>query len=158
DQIETIEELRNHTIWKIYEASNNQLWLCTRNKGLILFDKKNGIVAQFNSENSNLTTDNIRTIEHFKDNIFWIGTERDGLFSLNMDTQGIVKIDSITDNIKSLFQENRRLWIGTNGNGLKSYEPSTGEILHFTVKTGLPNNVVYGILPDEEGNLWLSSN
>ncbi|MCR9227950.1 MAG: response regulator [Flavobacteriaceae bacterium] len=158
DQIETIEELRNHTIWKIYGASNNQLWLCTRNKGLILFDKKNGIVAQFNSENSNLTTDNIRTIEHFKDNIFWVGTEQSGLFSLNMDTRRIVKIDSIADDIKSLLHKNDRLWIGTNGNGLKSYEPSTGEILHFTVKTGLPNNVVYGILPDEEGNLWLSSN
>lgn len=158
NQIETIEELRNHTIWKIYKAPNNNLWLCTRNRGLILFDKKNGIVAQFNSENSNLTTDNIRTIEHFKDNIFWVGTEQSGLFSLNMDTRRIVKIDSIADDIKSLLHKNERLWIGTNGNGLKSYEPSTGEILHFTVKTGLPNNVVYGILPDEQGNLWLSSN
>jgi signal transduction histidine kinase len=34
----------------------------------------------------------------------------------------------------------------------------TGKFQRFLVKNGLPNNVVYGILPDDNGNLWMSTN
>ncbi len=50
------------------------------------------------------------------------------------------------------------LWIGTKGGGLNKLNKKTGEFEHFTTKDGLPNNVVYGILSDEEQNLWLSTN
>nr|WP_292966318.1 MULTISPECIES: two-component regulator propeller domain-containing protein [unclassified Allomuricauda] len=157
-QIHTVEELKYHTIWKIYEASKNQLWLCTRNHGLILFDKNTGIVAEYNKENSVLNSNNIRTIEHFKDGVFWVGTERNGLFVLDRNTHEMEKIHDIPDKIKALYQDDKTLWIGTNGNGLKSYDPTNGKINHYTIEDGLPNNVIYGILPDEQGNLWLSSN
>lgn len=32
------------------------------------------------------------------------------------------------------------------------------KFIHYTQKSGLPNNVIYGILEDHKGNLWLSSN
>lgn len=156
--IQTIEALAGRTIWKIYEAPNNQLWLCTRNNGLILFDKNAGIVAEYHQGNSVLNSNNIRTIEHFKDNIFWIGTEQNGLFVLDLNTQEITKIHDIPDKIKALCQDDKVLWVGTNGNGLKSYDPDSGEVMHYTIEDGLPNNVIYGILPDKEGDLWLSSN
>ncbi|MCK0159978.1 two-component regulator propeller domain-containing protein [Allomuricauda sp. F6463D] len=156
--IQTVEALAGHTIWKIHEAPNDQLWLCTRNNGLILFDKHTGVVAEYHTRNSVLTSNNIRTIERFKDRSFWIGTEQDGLFLLNLDTREIIKIDEIPDKIKSLYQDEKKLWIGTNGNGLKSFDPTSTKVLHFTTEDGLPNNVIYGILPDKEGDLWLSSN
>ncbi len=158
EKIVTLKEFQNFTIWKIYEAPNDHLWLCTRNRGLVLFDKKNGIVHRYNSANSNLTTNNIRTIERYNDSVYWIGTEQDGLFSLNMKTKKIDQVKAIPDKIKSLYQGNEKLWIGTNGNGLKSYEPATGQVHQYTIEDGLPNNVIYGILPDEQNNLWLSSN
>lgn len=34
----------------------------------------------------------------------------------------------------------------------------TNEIHNYTVKNGLPNNIIYGILEDENKKLWLSSN
>lgn len=156
--IRTVEALAGHTIWKIYGAPNDQLWLCTRNNGLILFDKDTGIVAQYHKDNSALNSNNIRTIEHFKGTIFWIGTEQNGLFVLDLNTQEITKLDDVPDKIKALYQGDKVLWIGTNGNGLKSYDPDSGEVLHYTIEDGLPNNVIYGILPDEQGDLWLSSN
>jgi ligand-binding sensor domain-containing protein/DNA-binding CsgD family transcriptional regulator len=50
------------------------------------------------------------------------------------------------------------LWIGTKGGGLSRLDTRTGSFQHLTTKDGLPNDVIYGILPDDEGRFWLSSN
>ncbi len=50
------------------------------------------------------------------------------------------------------------LWIGTSGGGLNRMDLLTGKFRSYSIKDGLPNNVVYGILTDEAGNLWISTN
>ncbi len=50
------------------------------------------------------------------------------------------------------------LWVGTKGGGLNRLDLRTGKFQHFTVAQGLPDNVIYGILPDNKGHLWLSTN
>ena len=50
------------------------------------------------------------------------------------------------------------LWIGTKGGGLNKLDKDSGIITHFKKEDGLPNNVVYGILPDNEGHIWISTN
>ncbi len=50
------------------------------------------------------------------------------------------------------------LWLGTRGGGLSRYKSVNGVCEHFTESEGLINNVVYGILPDSFGYLWLSTN
>lgn len=61
--------------------------------------------------------------------------------------------------VKIVIQDSRKnIWIGSNGEGLCLYNPKTKDLTHFTEKDGLPNNVVYGILEDDNQNLWLSTN
>jgi signal transduction histidine kinase/ligand-binding sensor domain-containing protein/DNA-binding response OmpR family regulator len=55
-------------------------------------------------------------------------------------------------------EPNRALWIGTAGGGLNRFDIEAGTFTHFTERDGLPNNVVYAILPDSSGRLWLSTN
>lgn len=55
-------------------------------------------------------------------------------------------------------QPQKYIWIGTSGGGLNRMDMHTGSCIRYTVKDGLPNNVIYGILPDENGNLWMSTN
>ncbi len=152
------KETENFTIWKIYKDKDNRLWLCTRDHGLIQFDKSKGIVKQYTTENSNLTTNNIRTIENGITDELWIGTETDGIFKLDAKIQTIEKIPILNGKIKSLYFDGTLLWIGTNGNGLKSYNTINKSVVNFSTAEGLPNNVVYGILPASDGYLWLSSN
>ncbi len=56
------------------------------------------------------------------------------------------------------LEPDKKLWIGTSGGGLNLFDKRAEAFEHIMEKDGLPNNVVYGILPDEEGNLWLSTN
>ncbi len=50
------------------------------------------------------------------------------------------------------------LWIGTNGGGLNKLDTRTGKVVRYTAKNGLPNEVIYGILADDAGRLWMSTN
>ncbi|MGS0523942.1 triple tyrosine motif-containing protein [Zobellia nedashkovskayae] len=71
---------------------------------------------------------------------------------------------SISHNyILSLYQSVAGdLWIGTFGGGLNKFIPGKeGEedaFVSYSIRDGLPNNVIKGILEDREGNLWLSTN
>jgi len=77
--------------------------------------------------------------------------------------------------ILCLKQDRRgRLWIGTGGglnqlvlptptslhkNPMENRRNEAGAtFVHYTEKNGLPNNFINGILEDEAGNLWLSTN
>ena len=50
------------------------------------------------------------------------------------------------------------LWVGTRGGGLTGFNRKNGAVETFTEKDGLSNNVVYGLVPDMFGQLWLSTN
>ena len=99
----------------------------------------------------------------------WVGTD-DGLFRFNLKNQSW-KIyrndpsDSTSLSFNSIFtlcldpgNPGKYLWVGTDGGGLNRLDMETGKFKRYLVKNGLPNNVVYGILPDDDGNLWMSTN
>ena len=47
------------------------------------------------------------------------------------------------------------IWLGSEGQGLIKYY--NGKFKKFSTKDGLPSNLIYGILADDLGNLWLST-
>ena len=71
--------------------------------------------------------------------------------------------NSLNYNLVSCFLEDpqapeKYIWIATKGGGLNRLDKSTGNFFHLTIKDGLPDDVVYGILTDEAGNIWGSTN
>lgn len=159
--------LKALTIWDIKEGMENTFWLATRDNGLIHFDQKKGIIGQYQNfkiSDTIVSRKNIRVIEKGDQNQLWLGTQGEGLVKLNTKT-GDASILTTTnsgltkDAIKSLFlDKNQVLWIGTSGGGLDAYDIQNEIFYNFDMEDGLPNNVVYAILPDEMGHLWLSSN
>lgn len=157
------------TVWKILKDSQNRFWLCTRNDGLIWFDPARGALKQFVHDPqvpTSIPDNNIRTMLEDPSGGFWIGTENHGIAKLDLKTEIFVNLihepgnlNSISNNsIKSLHLEKDHLWIGTNGGGLNRFDLKSGEIRTLNIETGLANNVIYSVLDDERGNLWLSSN
>jgi signal transduction histidine kinase len=47
------------------------------------------------------------------------------------------------------------LWLGTRGNGLVRIRD--GRVARYTTRDGLPSNVIYDIVEDANGRLWMSS-
>jgi len=58
----------------------------------------------------------------------------------------------------SVEDSDGNLWIATEGGGLNKLDIETGEFTSFNKEHGLADNNILGILIDEAGNLWLSSN
>ncbi|TWO32028.1 response regulator [Seonamhaeicola sediminis] len=157
------KELQTTPVWCIYQDKSNNIWLGTGGKGVLKVDKKMGVIESFTFDNDNTSTissNNIRSICEGKNGVLWIGTEDKGLCSLNPRTKNITRFNTISDKIKTVYYNNETdiLWIGTNGNGLKKFDPKTNETTVFSFDNGLPNNVIYAIIEDVNGYLWLSSN
>ena len=61
--------------------------------------------------------------------------------------------------ITSIYQaKNGEYWMGTLGSGLLRWNEKTKKTTIYNQNDGLPNDVIYGVLRDEKGNFWLSTN
>ncbi|CCH54230.1 histidine kinase [Fibrisoma limi BUZ 3] len=156
------------------EDKNGKLWIGAINGKLLRFDPETETFHVFSYESllpqkgADIET---HSLYFDRTGTLWIGTTRGMIRAdhpLNMPTFSIYK--NSTANRQSLsndivlsllddpIQPSRYLWVGTKGGGLDRLDKQTGQFVHFTEKQGLPNKVVYGILPDEFRNLWLSTN
>lgn len=155
----------------IIEDSKKRIWITTENYFCHLTDQEKGIFKKYKLQKDHQeSNENIRGVIH-EDllNSFWIGTKY-GVLHFNSKTELMTLYNtdasnpqSINENnIKSIcadpFEPSKYLWIGTGGGGLNKLNTHTKTFEHFTEADGLPNNVVYGILNDANGNLWLSTN
>ena len=50
------------------------------------------------------------------------------------------------------------MWVATKGGGLNKMDLKTGKFIRYSKDDGLPDMVVYGILADNNGNIWGSTN
>ncbi len=161
--------LSANTVWDIFKDSKNNIWLGTREQGLIQFDKKRGEIKKFilsQEDENSLPSNNVRVITEDQKGNLWIGTEENGIAQFNLLQDSFKRYYQNpnsnvlnSNSIKSLYAApNGVLWIGTNGGGLNAFNTFEENFYQFTTNDGLSNNVIYAILPDKNGNFWLSSN
>lgn len=95
---------------------------------------------------------------------------REGLLCIDRVRDTAIIFNHSLDNPKSLNRNfvqvicldpempEQYLWIGTSGGGVNRMDLKDDSFINYMEKDGLPNSVIYGILPDNSGNLWLSTN
>jgi ligand-binding sensor domain-containing protein/two-component sensor histidine kinase len=159
----------DHTIWCMLPAPDNRVWAGTRNGGLCLIDKQKGLIRNYNTGGAagNRTLENnVRSLALINDSTLCIGFEKRGIQFLNIQTGNLfVKPNAILDSLiaretifKCSWYRHPMLWIGTLGRGMIACNLNTGQTYTIDDQQGLPNNTVYGILPDDKNYLWLSTN
>ncbi|WP_420150446.1 two-component regulator propeller domain-containing protein [Spirosoma sp.] len=109
----------------------------------------------------------IRVMYPDKRQNLWLGTLSHGLLRYDLKTRSVTTFDQRNGlncaNIRSILHDNSDLWVGTDC-GLFRLDLRTYRVTkHYTASDSagafrLPNNVIYGILKDNQGYLWLSSN
>lgn len=150
------------TIWSIFKDSKDRFWLGTRDGGLIQFDLNKGTLRHYvhdPEDKLSISENNVRVITEGINGDLWIGTEGNGLNKFIVDKEVFIHYDSPEImSIKSLYADGTYLWIGTNGNGLYAMDTTSEKLFGYTMADGLPNNVIYSILPGDSNTIWLSSN
>jgi two-component system sensor histidine kinase ChiS len=159
-----------NVVLKIFTDRNRDLWFFNDVR-----------IYRYNRETDNFTgyeydtrliaerpADNYIDVYEDGQGIFWTATT-DGLIRFDPATKEIKRYRNNPNDSNSLSHNVVRtvapdpfdpniLWLGTKGGGLNRFDKQTETFSVLTEKDGLPNNVIYGILTDEEGNLWMSTN
>lgn len=158
------------TYWILHWKEDKYL-LATKG-GILLFDKAKGTFQAFEHnplDSKNTISDGVCRYIYKADNgKIWIPTSLGGLNHL-VESGKELKIipfknnntlkNASKDYITAIIQLNENeFYFGTMGSGLLHYNLKSNEVEVYNKKNGLPNNVVYGILNDGNGFLWLSTN
>ncbi len=169
--LDPINANKHDRTYGIIPYLENQYFLATRS-GVVLVDltKRTAFTYEHDAKKANETISLGACRYGFKDQLgqFWFATSSGGLNCLNNTPNGIkispykfnskIKVKAI-DYINSVYQSDAiTFWLGTSGSGLVKLNIQNGNVQVFNRSNGLPNNVIYGVLQDEDGFLWLSSN
>jgi len=161
------EGISSDQIRWIYEDSTHTLWIATVN-GLNKYDRKNDNFLHFmhdHRKTGSISNDFVYIIFEDKNRTLWIGT-LEGLNRYDRETNTFFTYFSDPNNsdslssseILSMYEDKAgRFWIGT-GVGLNYFDRKNQKFTRYTVKNGLPNNVIYAIGEDNSENLWISTN
>ncbi len=90
----------------------------------------------------------------------WIATNADGLWRLDPDAPAApVSPDALHRSLWSLaLDDQAALWAGSYSRGVYRIDPATSDVRNYSEQDGLGSNVVYALMPDNLGRLWVSTN
>ncbi|GAA5520675.1 ATP-binding protein [Aliifodinibius salicampi] len=158
---EDANSLCHNDVFALYEDKEHNIWVGTNGGGVCKLNPETGNFTQYSQEEGT-----IRDISIDPQDRVWMGTYGGGLKLLNREQNSIWNFyegdQGLTSNIVLTIHVDQkdRFWIGTKEGGLHHFvfDWDHHEFTSFSVDEGLPNNQVKGILEDDSGNLWLSTN
>ncbi|MCG3119414.1 MAG: hypothetical protein ALAOOOJD_01806 [bacterium] len=170
--------LSDNHVRTIFKDHAGTLWIGTLGGGLNRFDAKTGRFFHYRHnplDPNSLSDDRVYTIYEDRRGTLWIGTFGGGLNQLFIPHQADRNFDGLyfvqykfeatdsntlsDDRVMSICEDRDGvLWIGTFGGGLNRFDRASGKFTRLRKRAGPPSDVIYGILEDEGGELWISSN
>lgn len=153
--------LVHNNVYALLKQSDT-LWVGTYGGGLNQMNLATGQFIAYQhgaSQPTSLSSNLVRTISVDAAGKLWIGTE-DGLNEAIGFEDGVLQFQRHLENIRvySVLLAADKIWVGTFGQGLFSLDQKSKQVVRYTEANGLPGNAIFGILPDEKGKLWLSTN
>lgn len=169
------QSIGGNQIQDIFIDDNNNYWIAVFGGGLNKvsvegnpFENKLQFIKYKNSvtDKSTISDNRVYKIYKSKEGIYWIGTFGGGLNRFDPETGKFIRYPTISSddnifNIQNLMMitedSDGLLWLGSYGGGLTSFDKAKNRFLRFSASDGITSNVIYGIIEDEDKNLWISS-
>ncbi len=154
----------------IHQDKFGELWIATPSDGIHRYNPKTEkeIVYRTNpNDSTSIGSNSIFSICEDSFGALWFGSISTGLSLFDRKTNSFLKFVNDPKNNFSLGSNsvwcviedmNKNIWVGTWGGGLNKFDREKKSFKRYNVDNGLAGNIVYGIIPDEEGNLWISTN
>ncbi|MDJ0654406.1 MAG: two-component regulator propeller domain-containing protein [Xanthomonadales bacterium] len=166
--------LQNPGITNLRYAAGN-LWVATWGGGLHRYQPESDdfrVYRHSPDDAGSLPSDRVVSVAVTQNDEVWVGTFGAGVARLDAAGEGFVRYvqesgnrSSISSNAIWAIHEDAsgNLWFGTQGGGLSMLpQNERGSELpkfkRFGRNQGMRSLVVYGVLSDEQGNIWMSSN
>jgi len=151
----TADGLADNNITVVCGGTNNDVWFGAGNGGLYHFTG-DGLV-HFDSV-AGFPLAPVTAMTPAASGGLWIGTQDGRIFRESGDELTAIQgaESSEHSSILALYEDpSGQLWIGTAGDGLSCM--ADGKITTWTTMTGLPSDVISGIVADGQKNIWLAT-
>lgn len=158
----------------IIEGRDGHFWIIGINGVLLRFDPASSQIKSFDLAAATGHREVTSSLSEDAAGRLWLGTPHGlvrgvlsgngeamsfSVFKNNPTDRSTLANNFVLSTLDDPTQPNERLWAGTKGGGLHLLDKNTGQVIRrYTTADGLPNNVIYGILSDASGSLWLSTN
>lgn len=155
--------LAGNDVMALLLDNDGDLWVGTFESGLDILDRKTGRFRHFFNEIEAPGYRMISALMQDREGNIWIGSNRGRLGRWDKKNQKFKHYqlpikNIVTIEIRPIFEDDAgNFWIGTTGGGLYYFNRADETFKAFTMQDGLPSNVIYGILQDEQRHLWLST-
>ena len=166
----------NNNIYSVCEDKSGNIWVGTYGNGISLLknpDQKDLTFIRINQQNSNLSSNLVRHLLVDSSGNLWAATtfglnflDRKDMEAGNFRFRVFLKNPSdpgslIYNDIIHIYEDrNGRLWFGTFGSGvdlLDKFDGVNATFRHFGTNEGPGFGIIYGILGDNEGMIWVST-
>ncbi|PIF34423.1 signal transduction histidine kinase [Flavobacterium sp. 9] len=148
-------------VYSLLKDSKGRIWVGTRS-GLDQFhpETKSFTHIHLDKAGKRPTSDDITFLFEDSKHRIWIGTTN-GVTLFYPDTMlfGNIGHGKQSDDIVNCITEDQkhRIWIGTR-EGLRLYDETQESFTSFKARKDFVKETIYGIVPDDDGNLWISTN
>ena len=153
----------NNSIYSLLVDSRGRLWIGS-DDGLYCSQSASKLVFKEVEELSGMW---IFDIYETPDGNIWLATMGDGAVKYDPSSRQVVcyrndlnNPTSIRSNsVSSITQDSKgNLWFSTDRGGICRYNATEDNFTCFSVEDGLPDDVAYKILEDDNGYLWFGTN
>ncbi|MBN1116514.1 MAG: response regulator [Bacteroidales bacterium] len=165
------EETEASNVRVLYKDSQNNLWAGSSGKGLFKFNEKQNAFETVRSSNScdAITGKSfVSCMLEDKNHTYWVGTLH-GLFRIKYGKNQILTCEEINPSADSnsysrhayhvIFKDTKeRIWAGTADDGIYLISGDNNIIQSIDKQDGLLSNTIFGILEDDKGYLWITTN
>ncbi|MBM4172010.1 MAG: hypothetical protein FJ214_09105 [Ignavibacteria bacterium] len=156
--------LSNNSINSIVQTKEGYLWIATKD-GLNRYDGQSFKVFKTNSlDIYSLPENYVMSLLESKDGILWVGTWGSDLCKYDPIYERFIKINPLSKSefVQCIFEDNKgNIWYGTTTNGIKCFNPQTGEIKTYNSRSNPPFKIPFdnitGMINDKQNNLWAST-
>ncbi|MBI1226567.1 MAG: hypothetical protein GC192_15145 [Bacteroidetes bacterium] len=136
------------------------IYIGSRSHGLFIFDQEKQVFQAYQRLNGFSELAKLElTYLYPKQDYIMLATNA-GLYKMDREKGIIERFNNFPENYIYHFSEDENgvFWLATRGGGIIRWNSKTGLTRQFTTPDGLSNSIIYAVMDDGLGYLWLPSN